>query len=172
MLIESFTIGYSNDEDRLLLQVVTKPQPHQYWVSRRAAVMLAEAIHGIFVVQYATMGVQTNSNVHLSAVSSFEHDSALQKHPINSHPDLAASISESPLLLYQVKYAAVDADVGKISLLDRHDAGFTYLLKRELLHAFLHLLQTQCDQAGWNLKLTAHEKYPPNSNVGVQHALH
>lgn len=149
MQIQSFSLGYSHEEDRLLLQASLEGQSHQYWVSRRAALMLAEAIQTLLKKQYDLLGVSTGDTRLLADLAAFGHDAAVEKFPASKAGDSTNTNTDSALLLYQVRYAVIDANTAQLALMDRLNCGFSYVLTRDLLHTLLNLLESQCKSADW-----------------------
>lgn len=152
MDINSISLGYSQEEDRLLLQVISSDYVHQYWVSRRAALMLAEAIQNILTKQYNLLSMTNGSTNYSSDLAAFGHEAALEKLPSASSSESTLANLTSPLLIYQVNYTAIDANLAQLALMDKSNCGFIYHLTRDLLHTLLNLLESQCTQAAWGTR--------------------
>lgn len=152
MRLDSFNAGYVLVEDRILLQAIGDRLPQNYWITRRAALMLGEGIQNVLAEQCTKFGGQTISAEHVGDMLSFDHEIATKRNP----PKPAALVqqnTEQALLLFQINYAAENADFCILQLTDQTHQGHEYRLTREMLHALLNLVQSQCDQAGWGIRL-------------------
>lgn len=169
MRLDSFNAGYSIAEDRILLQATGDGQPQNYWITRRAALMLGEGIQNVLLEQCAKFGAQTISSAYVGEVLSFERESAVSKHPPKPGK-LLEDNAEYAVLLFQISYSAENADYCTIQLTDQNQQGYRYQLSSEMLHALLNLIQSQCDQAGWGIQLNK----PPSlsSRHAAVQALH
>ena len=152
MRLDSFTVAYSLAEDRLLLQAIGEGETQSFWITRRAALMIAEGIQKALKEQHLKYGKHTVKQEHLSDLIAFEHNIAAKKNPPKSG-SIQGAINTPPLLLYQISYAAESTNNCVINLTDSNGQGHGYRLKSDMLHALLNLIQTQCDLAGWGLKL-------------------
>lgn len=169
MRLESFNAGYSIQEDRILLQAVGDGEPQNYWITRRAALMLGEGIHNVLAEQCTKFGARTISNEYVSEVLSFDHERVASDNPPRPGK-LIPETSEDTLLLFQISYTAEDADFCVIQLTDQHQQGHRYRLTNEMLHALLNLIQSQCDQAGWGIRL--HQPTMTTNEIQAPRALH
>lgn len=152
MRLDSFTVGYSVAEDRLLLQAIGDGEPQSFWITRRAALMIAEGIQKVLSEQYQKYGGSKVSTEHVNELLAFDHTVAAQKHPPKAgaiQPELATA----PILVYQIGYNADNAEQCVINLTDAQGNGHGYRLTAEMLHALLNLIQSQCDLAGWGIRL-------------------
>lgn len=171
MQLRSFNLGYQQEEDRLLLNVHTTERSHPYWITRRAAIMLAEGLRKLLAQQYALVGL-SSSAVHLThELAAFGHSTALEKYPLTKSEAGAEHICSAPLLLYQIRYGIDDAQMAQLALMDKSGQGFVYRIDRDLLHALLNLLQSQCNRALWQLNIVA-ENHAPASSTDARRALH
>ena len=169
MRLDSFNAGYSIGEDRILLQAVGDGQPQNYWITRRAALMLGEGIQNVLMEQCAKFGSQTIAREHVGEVLSFERESALSKNPPKPGK-LLQDNAENVVLLFQISYSAENVDYCTIQLTDQHQQGHRYQLTSEMLHALLNLIQSQCDQAGWSIQIN--QPTTPALAVASPRALH
>ena len=165
MRLESFNAGYSIKEDRILLQAVGDGIPQNYWITRRAALMLGEGIQKALSEQCTKFGPQIVTSGHIGELLSFDHQSAVTKNPPKSGA-LIEQGSEQAVLLFQISYNAEDANYCTIQLTDEHQQGYRYRLSREMLHALLNLIQSQCNQAGWAIRLHQPPALTPSEQVG------
>ena len=152
MRLDSFTVGYSLLEDRLLLQAVGDGDTQSFWITRRAALMIADGIQKALTEQHLKFGSHSVAPEHVSDLLAFKHNAATEKNPPKSGA-VQSWVKTPPILLYQIGYATENADDCVINLTDSNGQGHGYRLKSEMLHALLNLIQTQCDQAGWGLRL-------------------
>lgn len=153
MRLDAFNVSYSNLEDRLLLQAVGDGAPQNFWITRRAAFMLGEGIQSVLTEQCARFGAHKIAAQHVGEVLSFDREVAVSKNPPIAG-NLITNASTPPLLLFQISYAAEDAEFCTIQLTDQRQQGHNYRLTREMLHALLNLIQSQCDGAGWGIRLS------------------
>lgn len=152
MQLDSFTVGYSIQEDRLLLQANGKTETQSFWITRRAATMIAEGVRKALVEQYQRFGKADLPAQYLSDVMDFDYAAATEKNP--PKPGAIAPVPlSSPILLYQISYSAESAEHCIIHLTDADGRGHGYRLTAEMLHALMNLIQSQCDQAGWEVQL-------------------
>lgn len=131
--------------------------------------MLADAITKTLVKQYAFLGLASGSSNHLSELAAFGHASAIEKHPTTKSANQSEKIFGIPLLIYQVKYEAIDAETCSLKLMDADGRGFAYQLNRDLLHALLNLLQSQSIQANWAISLSMVFQHETNTLPESQH---
>lgn len=171
MQLRSFNLGYNQEEDRLLLNVQTSERSHPYWISRRAAMMLADGVKKLLEQQYAMIGLTSGAIHHAQELAAFGQSAALEKYPVTKSDTGSERISGAPLLLYQIRYGATDANLAQLALMDKSGQGFVYKVDRDLLHALLNLLQSQCDQAAWQLSLQA-ESHASAMSPNERRALH
>jgi hypothetical protein len=154
MLLKSFSLGYALEEDRLLLSVNAAQSSHDYWLTRRGAAMLAEVLQKMISKQYALLGSTANMHCTTHELAEFGQSTALEKFPLTASGDTRLVKATLPLLLSKVRYQVIDAQITRIALIDKSEQGFTYQVSRELLHALLNLLQSQCNQASWQLNFS------------------
>lgn len=152
MQLESFTVGYSIKEDRLLLQAIGDGDPQSFWITRRAALMIAEGIQKVLVEQYQKFGGEKIHPDHVEDMVAFDQATATQKNPPKAGT-VNESIKTAPILIYQISYSADNSETCQIKLTDAEGYGHGYLLTADMLHALLNLIQKQCDQAGWGVQL-------------------
>lgn len=149
MIIHSFSIAYFAVEDRILLQARGDTSNQNFWVTRRATNMLNQAIQSLLSEIYELSGVKKE---HVPFAHSFGHDHATAAHaPFADQLDNPAS---APLLLFRIDYGAIDADKGRLVLLDESGNGQEFQLNSEMLHAISNLLAQQCTVAEWSLPLS------------------
>ena len=160
MRLDAFNAGYSFAEDRILLQAVGDGLPQNYWITRRAALMLGEGIHNVLMEQRAKFASQTIAREYVGEVLSFERESALSKNPPKPG-NLLQDNAENAVLLFQINYSAVNADYCTIQLTDQNQQGYRYQLTGEMLHSLLNLIQSQCDQAGWGVQVNQPLTFAP-----------
>lgn len=171
MQLRSFNLGYQQEEDRLLLNVQTSERSHPYWITRRAAIMLAEGLQKLLAQQYALVGQSSSADHITQELAAFGHSAALEKYPLTKPEAGAERIFSTPLLLYQIRYGIDNAQIAKIGLMDKSGQGFVYKISRDLLHALLNLLQSQCNQASWQLNIVT-GNYASTSSTDERRALH
>lgn len=172
MQLRSFNLGYNQEEDRLLLNVHTTERSHPYWISRRAAIMLAEGLNKLLEQQYTLVGLTSGAIHHAEELAAFGHSAALEKYRVTKSDTGSERISSAPLLLYQIRYGVTDANLAQLALMDKSGQGFVYKVDRDLLHALLNLLQSQCNQASWLLSLLSDNLGSLTSPASEGHALH
>lgn len=153
MRLNSFTVGYSIAEDRLLLQAVGDEETQSFWITRRAASMIADGIKKVLTEQYQKFGAQQVNPAHMNELLAFDHSVAAQKNPPKTG-SVVEDIKSAPILIHQLSYTAETAERCLITLTDAHGKGHGYRLTAEMLHALLNLIQSQCDQAGWCIQLS------------------
>ena len=170
MRLESFNAAYTIKEDRILLQAVGDGIAQNYWITRRAALMLGEGIQNVLAEQCTKFGAQIVASEHVADLLSFDHQSAVSKNPPKPGALIETNMAQA-ILLYQMSYSAEDADHCTIQLTDEHHQGYRYRLTREMLHAVLNLIQSQCDQAGWGVRLNQLPEAPPVTQEATR-ALH
>lgn len=152
MRLDSFTVGYSLTEDRLLLQALGDGEPQSFWITRRAALMIAEGFQKVLVEQYQKFGGEKIHPGHVDDLLAFDQATATQQHPPKPGA-VQETVTEPPILIYQIRYSAEDPESCVIHLTDATGRGHGYRLTPAMLHALLNLMQTQCVQAGWNITL-------------------
>lgn len=152
MRLESFNAGYLLAEDRILLQAIGDGSPQNYWITRRAALMLGEGIQNVLTEQCTKFGSQIISAEHIGEMLSFDRESAISQNPPKPGT-LVQENAEQAILLFQISYSAEDAEYCIIQLTDQNQQGYRYRLTREMLHALLSLIQSQCDHAGWGIRI-------------------
>lgn len=152
MRLDSFTVGYSLAEDRLLLQAIGDGDPQSFWITRRAALMIAEGIQKVLTEQYQKFGGHKVSAEHVGDMLAFDHTIATQKNPPKAG-EVNKAITTSPVLIYQICYSAENAETCQINLMDAQGQGHGYRLSADMLHALLNLIQSQCEQARWGIRL-------------------
>lgn len=152
MRLDSFTVGYSRGEDRLLLQAIGDGEPQSFWITRRAALMIAEGIQNVLSDQYQKFGGDRVSPAHVDSLIAFDQAVAAQKNPPKSGA-VQTTVNSAPILVYQIGYSADNPEYCVINLTDTNSRGHGYRLTTEMLHALLNLIQSQCDQAGWGIQL-------------------
>lgn len=170
MRLESFNAGYSTKEDRILLQAIGDGTPQNYWITRRAALILGEGIQNVLTEQCTKFGAPTVASEHVGDLLSFDHQSAVSKNPPKPGKLIQENTAQA-ILLFQVSYSAEDVDYCTIQLTGEHGQGHCYRLTREMLHAVLNLIQSQCDQAGWGIRLNQPLNLNP-TNRATAPALH
>lgn len=152
MRLDSFNAGYVLVEDRILLQAIGDGSPQNYWITRRAALMLGEGIQNVLTEQCTKFGAQIISAEHVGEMLSFGQETAMTQNP----PKPGALVQENTdqaILLFQISYVAEDATYCVLQLTDQAHQGHQYRLTREMLHALLNLIQSQCDQADWGIRI-------------------
>lgn len=150
MNIHSFSLAYFAVEDRLLLQARGDNSNQNFWVTRRATSMLSLAIQKLLAEIYEISGVQKQ---HLPFAHSFGQDHAAAEHqPFSDQLD---NPSDTPLLLFRIDYGAIDADKGRLVLLNEASNGQEFQLNTEMLHALLNLLGQQISIAEWGSALAS-----------------
>lgn len=152
MRLDAFNVSYSNIEDRLLLQAVGDGDPQNFWLTRRATLMLSECVHKVLAEQFTRFGSHKVAPQHVNEMLSFDREVAVSKNP-PAAGTLVTQAATAPLLLFQISYAAEDAEFCTIQLTDQSQQGHSYRLARDMLHALLNLIQTHCDQAEWGIQL-------------------
>lgn len=157
MIIQSFSIAYSPEEDRLLLQARGDNANQNFWITRRAALMLSQALQSLLKDVYAQSGVQAE---HLSLAQSFGQEHAQTEHA--PFVDEMQHPNNEPLLLFRIDYGVIGVDQGRLILLNAAGAGQEFQLNTEMLHALSNLLIQQCTNAEWLLAL---EPLPKKSTV-------
>lgn len=167
MRLDSFTVGYSVAEDRLLLQAIGDGDPQSFWITRRAALMIAEGIQKVLTEQYQKFGGHKVSAEHVGDMLAFDHTLATQKNPPKAGA-VNEAISTAPVLIYQISYSAVNAETCQINLTDAQGLGHGYRLTSDMLHALLNLIQSQCDLAGWGIPFMR----PTALSVASEESLH
>lgn len=167
MRLDSFTVGYSVAEDRLLLQAIGDGETQNFWITRRATGMIAEGIQKVLSEQYRKFGGHKVSTTHVDDLVSFDHTVAAQKNPPKAGT-IQADIQSAPILIYQFSYSAETSEICLINLTDAKGNGHGYRLTAEMLHALLNLIQTQCDQAGWGIRLIK----PVSMGLSEESSLH
>ena len=158
MRLDSFTVGYSIAEDRLLLQANGDKETQSFWITRRAASMIAEGIQKVLAEQYRKFGTQPINPVYIDDLLAFDHSVAAQKNPPKAGA-VQTTVTNAPILLYQIGYSVDNAEQCLINLTDANGQGHGYRLTTEMLHSLLNLIQSQCDQARWGIRLIK----PPSS---------
>lgn len=157
MIIQSFSIAYSPEEDRLLLQARGDNANQNFWITRRAALMLSQALQSLLKDVYAQSGVQGE---HLSLAQSFG-----QEHAKAEHAPFTGKIqrpNDQPLLLFRIDYGVIGVNQGRLILLNAAGAGQEYKLNTEMMHALSNLIIQQCTNAEW---LVALEPLPKKSTL-------
>lgn len=149
--IKDFSAGYSQEEDRLLLEVACDEDHQLYWLTRRALSTLSEAINRTLSAQYALMGEQLGARDHAADFAQFGHLDATEKLGIASSGGDQEKLADNALLVYEVGYQVLDQERAILKLANRQGEGFQYQLVREVLHAILNLLASQAGKAGWEL---------------------
>lgn len=167
MRLKSFTVGYSTGEDRLLLQAIGDGEPQNFWITRRAAGMIAEGIQKALSEQYRKFGGNKVNAAYVDDLISFDHTVAAQKNPPKAGT-VQGDIQSAPILIYQLSYSAESSESCLINLTDANGNGHGYRLTAEMLHALLNLIQTQCDQAGWGIRLIK----PVSMGLSEESSLH
>lgn len=152
MRLDSFTVGYSIAEDRLLLQAIGDGETQSFWITRRAASMIAEGIQKVLTEQYRKFGSHPVNPAHMNDLLAFDHSVAAQKNPPKAGA-VQTTVTSTPILLYQIGYSVDNAAQCLINLTDANGQGHGYRLTSEMLHALLNLIQSQCDHAGWGISL-------------------
>lgn len=150
MNIHSFSLAYFAVEDRLLLQARGDTSNQNFWITRRATSMLSLAIQKLLAEIYEISGVKKQ---HLPLAHSFGQDHAAAEHqPFSDQLDNPA---DTPLLLFRIDYGAIDADKGRLVLLNEAGNGQEFQLNTEMLHALLNLLGQQISVAEWTVPATS-----------------
>lgn len=152
MNLDSFTVAYSLSEDRLLLQAIGDGDTQSFWITRRAALMIADAAQKVLTEQYQKFGAHKVSPEHVGSLLAFDHSIATQKNPPKAG-SVQSNLKKAPILLYQIDYSADNAEHCLINLKDAAGRGHGYRLTADMLHALLNLVQTQCNQAAWGIRL-------------------
>lgn len=152
MRLDSFTVGYHVAEDRLLLQAIGDGEPQSFWITRRAALMIAQGIQKVLAEQYQKFATQQVNPSHMGDLLAFDHSVATQKNPPKTSV-VQEAIKVAPILIYQLSYSAETSERCLINLTDADGNGYGYRLTADMLHALLNLIQSQCDQAGWGIRL-------------------
>ena len=152
MRLESFNVGYSSEEDRILFQAVGDEGTHNFWITRRAALMVGEGLQRALAEQRIKFGDKQIPTSFVEEILAFDHEHAIKANPPKPGT-LRSDLNNGVLLLFQISYAAEDEQHCIIQMMDQHQQGYAYRLTREMLHAILNLIQSQCDQAGWGIHL-------------------
>lgn len=163
MDIQNFSAGYSVEEDRLLLSVQGAAGQRAYWLSRKATIILAEAIKRVLKQQYQIIGEKVATQ-HTFDLAEFGHDAATQALPLEGST-APLVVSGQPTLLYQVAFSAEDATHGIITLKDKVGNAVGYRINRSVMHALLSLLQSQSNKAEWGLDLVRFGTESPNRTL-------
>lgn len=148
MIIESFSIAYFPVEDRLLLQARGEDANQNFWITRRAAGMLNQAIQAVLTQIYELSGIRKE---HLPLAQSFGQQHADQT--LTPYTDQLAAPQSNPLLLFRIDYGPVDQGHAQLVLLNETGTGHAFRLNEEMLHAINNLLLQQCTLADWGLNL-------------------
>ena len=168
MRLDSFNAGYCREEDRLLLQAIGDGVAQSFWITRRAALMLGEGIHKVLAEQCIRFSTHQVPTQHVPEMLSFDRETAAASNP--PRPGTLMNDAENkPLLLFGISYVADDDIFCTIQLTDQRQQGYCYRLTRDMLHALLNLIQSQCDLADWGVRLSQ-----PVLNAGprAQQSLH
>ena len=152
MRLESFNVGYSSEEDRILFQAVGDEGTHNFWITRRAALMVGKGLQRALTEQRLKFGENQIPPGFVADVLAFDHEHAIKENPAKPG-NLRSEIKDGVLLLFQISYAAEDEQHCIIQMMDQHQQGYAYRLTRDMLHALLNLIQSQCDQADWGIHL-------------------
>lgn len=166
MRLDSFNAGYVLIEDRILLQAIGDGSPQNYWITRRAALMLGEGIQSVLTEQCTKFGAQIISADHVGEILSLGQETAMTYNPPKPGV-LVQENTDRATLLFQINYAAEDANYCILQLTDQAHQGHQYRLTREMLHALLNLIQSQCDHAGWGIRLV--QTTPTAASCGLLH---
>ena len=169
MRLDSFTVGYSHGEDRLLLQAIGAGDTQSYWLTRRAVLMMAEGITNVLAEQHQKYGRANVRPEHLADVLGFDQIAAAQSNPLRPGTIDEAG-SSAPILLYRMSYTVENAENCIIKLTDADGRGHGYRLTADMLHALMNLIQSQCDKAGWGIQMISQPTRLTNPNNC--HALH
>jgi hypothetical protein len=167
MLLRHFNISYFINEDRLLLQAIGDGEPQSFWITRRAALMIAEGIQKVLSEQYKKYGGSKVSTDHVNDLLAFDHTVAAQKNPPKAGA-IQSELTTAPILVYQIGYSANNLEQCVINLTDAQGNGHGYRLTAEMLHALLNLIQSQCDLAGWGIRLIR-PTVPSSANAASLH---
>ena len=127
--------------------------------------MIAEGIQKVLVEQYQKFGGEKVHPDHVEDMVAFDQATATQQHPPKPGA-VHEAVGSPPILIYQISYVAEDPKSCVINLTDSTGRGHGYRLTPSMLHALLNLIQTQCAQAGWDIRLVKQinlSKIPANS---------
>lgn len=156
MRITNLIAAYSVDEDRILLEVCGDERRQSFWLSRRALLVLNEAIHHVLSKQYDLLSLAAQSPENSDAFAQFGQSLAAEKYQVANH-NQAVSVDQDALLVYAIGYQVIDQNLCTLKLSTRDGKGAQYQLSREVVHAFVNLLDEQLKQANWAISLTTHQ---------------
>lgn len=152
MQLEAFNACYSIQEDRILLQATGDGDSQSYWITRRAALMLGEGIYNVLTDQQRNFSNLVVASEHIPDVLAFNHSTSTKSNPPKPGT-IKQDAQETPILLFQISYSVEDAKYCRVTLTDEQGRGYGYRLNTDMLHALINLVQTQCDQADWSIRL-------------------
>lgn len=149
MIIHSFSVAYFALEDRLLLQAKCNTQNQNFWITRRAAIIINQAIQNLLDQIYKKSGIKDE-------LLPFAHSFG-QNHAGSAHTPVADQIyrpKSDALVITRIDYGAADAQSGFLVLLNEKGSGQQFQLNTEMLHALSNLLKQQCTEADWGLTMS------------------
>jgi hypothetical protein len=148
--------AYSVGEDRILLEVCGEENRQSFWLTRRALIVLNEAIHHVLRNQYDLLSLAAQSPEHSDAFAQFGQSLASEKYRVANH-NQPVSVDQEALLVYEIGYQVIDQNLCTLKLSTRNGIGCHYQFSREVLHAFVNLLNEQLKQANWGMTLTTQQ---------------
>lgn len=136
------------------MSILAGDRVHRYWITRRAAIMIGNGLNDVLKEQYDLFGLNSGIAHHAKELADFGQTAALDKYPLKSHnPEILTVGATPPLLIYQMRYGEIKADLAKIAFMDKMGNGFSYTILRDHIHALLNLIQSQSDKANWQVQV-------------------
>lgn len=166
MDVHQISIRYDADQDRVLVSVNTHSHEEiQMWLTRRLLVSLWPLLNRIMVDHFALpAGAKTDGFVALEAMSltnrqhlaQFQRETALAQTnfqvPYQQHAAVQRPMGDSPLLVGEVKLTPRDGTQLQLQFkeqVNHSQRSFQMVLRAELLHGVLQLLDQALQQSQW-----------------------
>jgi len=155
--LRQILVGYTPEEDRLLLRFATSEQIEiRLFLTRRFVQMLWEALVRI-MEERPDLKVALKPEAK-KAVLSFEHEEAVRSGTYIKRFDdeeaLSQPLGKTPLLVTGAHCKPLAGGATQVGFRTRGGKTITVNLEKKLLHSLCHLLVGACQKAEWDLELT------------------
>ena len=153
--LHQMTVGYSAEEDRLLLKISTKDRSElQLWLTRRFVKVLWDALLKI-LERHPDIRDALDPKVR-EAMLAMQHHDAMQSSDFSQVHDKNQEnrvINENPLLIVGGKCTHEDKGLTRLKLKTANGKEIDLALNAELLHALCHMLVSTTQRAEWDVNL-------------------
>lgn len=172
MDIHQLSVTYIKEQDRLLLRInATTGEELRLWFTQRMTRGLVPHLHKVVMALDASDAVLADqSEASKQLLSEFKKDEVLQKADFKTPYKAAAKalpLGAEPLLVTEVRLTPLSEGKLQIAFDEKladvaTPRGFKIAVESQLMHGFMHLLETAVGNAEWPIAMPAGLTGTPN----------